>query len=253
MKKHLLLTGLASLLMLISIQLFAQMSISTNGSVPDNSAMLDVKSTSKGLLIPRMTQAERNAIPSPAVGLMIYQTDNIPGFYYHNGTVWTTAGQGSHYIGETYGGGIVFYVYDNGQHGLIAATSDQSTAIQWYNGTFRYTGTTGTGLGAGEMNTALVVAAQITDYQAGNFAAKVCADYSVTVGDVTYGDWYLPSLHELTLLYQQKSVVGGFADTFYWSSTESYATLAFSWRFSDGFYNDLNKSLGYCVRAIRAF
>ncbi|MEO6405797.1 MAG: hypothetical protein ABIY51_14985, partial [Ferruginibacter sp.] len=40
-----------------------------------------------------------------------------------------------HYIGESYGGGIVFYVYDNGQHGLIAATADQSTGIQWANNT----------------------------------------------------------------------------------------------------------------------
>jgi hypothetical protein len=59
--------------------------ISTDGSAPDNSAMLDVKSTSKGILIPRMSQAERLAIPNPAIGLMLYQTDEAAGFYYNKG------------------------------------------------------------------------------------------------------------------------------------------------------------------------
>ncbi len=43
--------------------------------------------------------------------------------------------QTAHTIGEHYGGGIVFYVYDNGQHGLIAATIDQSTKCRWFGGT----------------------------------------------------------------------------------------------------------------------
>jgi len=59
--------------------------ISTDGSAPDNSAMLDIKSTSKGLLIPRMSEAERLAIPNPAIGLMLYQTDEVAGFYYNKG------------------------------------------------------------------------------------------------------------------------------------------------------------------------
>jgi len=54
---------------------FAQFGINTDGSDPNNSAMLDVKSSVKGVLIPRMTIAERNAIPNPANGLMVYCTD----------------------------------------------------------------------------------------------------------------------------------------------------------------------------------
>jgi trimeric autotransporter adhesin len=79
----------------------AQVSINTDGTPADNSAMLDVKTTSRGILIPRMTLSQRNAIPSPANGLMIYQTDNTPGFYYNSGTsgipAWTKVGTGSNW------------------------------------------------------------------------------------------------------------------------------------------------------------
>lgn len=66
------------------------LSINTDGSTADASAMLDVKSFTKGLLIPRMSRTERNAITTPATGLIIFQ--NAPdstGFYYYNGTAWT--------------------------------------------------------------------------------------------------------------------------------------------------------------------
>jgi len=63
--------------------------ITTDGTSPDNSAMLDIKSTSKGILIPRMTVAQRTAIASPANGLLIYQTDGTIGFYFYNGSAWT--------------------------------------------------------------------------------------------------------------------------------------------------------------------
>jgi len=57
---------------------FTQVGVNTDNSTPDPSAMLDVKSTNKGILIPRLTLAQRNAIANPAGGLMIYQTDNSP-------------------------------------------------------------------------------------------------------------------------------------------------------------------------------
>ncbi|MCU0375266.1 MAG: tail fiber domain-containing protein [Chitinophagaceae bacterium] len=55
-------------------------------ATPQASAMLDVSSTSKGLLIPRMTENQKNQIASPATGLLIWQTDGTPGFYYNGGT-----------------------------------------------------------------------------------------------------------------------------------------------------------------------
>lgn len=60
--------------------------INTDASTPDNSAMLDVKSTEKGMLIPRMTAAQRDLIASPATGLLVYQTDGTSGFYFNQGT-----------------------------------------------------------------------------------------------------------------------------------------------------------------------
>jgi hypothetical protein len=236
--------------LLFSNAMFAQVGISIDNSVPDNSAMLDVKSTSKGFLPPRMTTTQRDLISSPATGLTIYNITKLCNETY-NGSSWVS---NTHYIGESYGGGIVFYVYDSGQHGLIAATADQSSGIQWYNGTYRTTGTSGDGLNAGAMNTAIIIATQIADNQSGNFAAKVCADYSVTMGGVTYGDWYLPSKYELNLLYQQEVVVGGFANSGYWSSSEYDALGAWFQFFSNGFQTSYLKSnSAYYVRAVRAF
>jgi hypothetical protein len=61
-------------------------------AVPNSSAALDVSSTTKGLLPPRMTQAQRNAIANPAIGLLIVQSDNTPGLYQYTATGWATLG-----------------------------------------------------------------------------------------------------------------------------------------------------------------
>ncbi|MCK9421539.1 MAG: hypothetical protein M0Q38_02975 [Bacteroidales bacterium] len=69
------LSFLIVILLLFSSALFAQVGINTDGSQPDSSAGLDVKFTDKGVLIPRITFEQRNAIGSPAEGLMIFCTD----------------------------------------------------------------------------------------------------------------------------------------------------------------------------------
>jgi len=165
----------------------------------------------------------------------------------------STTGGSALAIGDSYQGGKIFWLDASGKHGLIAATADQSTAIQWHNGTDRYTGASGDGLYAGSMNTTMIVATQMADNQTGNFAAKVCADYSVTDGGVTYSDWYLPSKYELNLLYDQKTVVGGFVGGFYWSSTENDNSNAWNQGFGTGTtVSDVKNYSGY-VRAVRAF
>jgi uncharacterized protein (TIGR02145 family) len=72
---------------------FAQVGIGTK--TPHPSAMLEVTATNKGILIPRMTLAQRNTIKSPANSLMIYQTDNTPGYYYFASGVWTRLATGT--------------------------------------------------------------------------------------------------------------------------------------------------------------
>ena len=88
------------LILLLSTTASAQVAINADGSSPDASAMLDVKSDMAGILIPRMTEAERNVITAPATGLMIYQTDNIAGFYHYDGTDWKTIGSGAFSIDD---------------------------------------------------------------------------------------------------------------------------------------------------------
>ena len=87
---------------------------------PDFSAALEVKSTSQGLLPPRVSAAERDAIATPAAGLLVYQTDGSRGLYYFNDTNWVNAtnGRTPNELGST--------VQPNGRHisnGQAPATS----------------------------------------------------------------------------------------------------------------------------------
>jgi len=87
------LLSVAFLIFACSAQIIAQnIAINATGAAPVASAMLDITSTTSGLLIPRMTAAQKTAIAAPATGLLIYQTDATAGFYYFNGTIWVMLG-----------------------------------------------------------------------------------------------------------------------------------------------------------------
>ena len=77
-----------TLLILFFGTIQAQVAINDDNSIPDPSAMLDIKSTDKGLLVPRLTIAERDLISNPATGLMVFITDENT-FYFYNGTIWS--------------------------------------------------------------------------------------------------------------------------------------------------------------------
>ncbi|MEI6169155.1 MAG: hypothetical protein WCS52_18390 [bacterium] len=64
-------------------------------TTPAPSAVLEVTATDRGMLIPRMTKGQRDAISSPATGLLVYQTDNTPGFYFHDGAQWSSISAGA--------------------------------------------------------------------------------------------------------------------------------------------------------------
>ncbi|AYF43955.1 endosialidase chaperone [Halobacteriovorax sp. BALOs_7] len=95
------------------------------GTTPDASAALDVSSTSKGFLPPRMTSVQRNAIASPAEGLVVYDTD-IQGIYVYKGGAWravgdsvTGAGDAESYVevsfssGTQSGSGVINYTNES--------------------------------------------------------------------------------------------------------------------------------------------
>jgi hypothetical protein len=150
-------------------------------------------------------------------------------------------------IGQSYQGGIIFWLDATGQHGLIAATADQSTGIQWLNSSYTVTNAVRDGIGAGMYDTERIIANQ----GVGSYAAQICANY--TGGG--YGDWYLPSKEEHYLLYQQRAAVGGFVfNAYYWTSTEFNSTTASTQSFSVlGTQFNTNKTSTWYVRAIRAF
>ena len=74
------------LFMFCSLMSFAQVGVGT--TTPDPSSVLDVVSSNSGILIPRLLVSERINITNPAEGLLVYQTDDITGFYYFNTTQW---------------------------------------------------------------------------------------------------------------------------------------------------------------------
>ena len=155
-------------------------------------------------------------------------------------------------IGDKFGGGIVAYIltrsdvgYDaNFQHGLIAATADQSKGIYWFNLEYINTGAKS---GNGFINSNLIVTKQ--GPTATNYAAGIARAYRG--GGFT--DWYLPSINELSKLYFYKNDIGGFGTGAYWSSTEADDSYAWYINFYDGSQGSFFKYYSMNVRAIRAF
>jgi hypothetical protein len=167
--------------------------------------------------------------------------------------IWTNNGQCPLQIGDSYAGGIIFYLDGTGQHGLVCAPSDQSTGAPWgCKGTF-INGADNTSIGSGNQNTTDI----ITDCTTSGIAAKICFDLILN----GHSDWFLPSKDELVLMYTNLKTagLGGFANTWYWASTEDiYFDYAWHCYFNNGNattaiggYPDKN-TLGY-VRAVRAF
>ena len=343
---------------LITASTYAQVGIGT--SSPDGSAALDITSTTKGLLIPRMTNAQRLAIASPVAGLQVFVTDFDGGsFMFYDGTKWGTLSftktipdapiisgvapgnteviisftapssnggsaitsytatsnpgaitgtvsqegsgditvtgltNGTGYtftvtatntigtsaasaasssvvpvsplqVGDFYQGGVVFHLFVSGEtgyvsgetHGLIAAVEDQSSGIQWNNGSSVTTGAIATAIGTGSANTDAIISAQgatETSYAAGLARAYTGGEYT---------DWFLPSKDELYKMYLKRTTInatalanGGsiFATLLYWSSTEFDNTWGWAQRFNSYFSDLSSKSNLFKVRAVRAF
>ena len=178
-------------------------------------------------------------------------------------------------VGESCGGGIVAYIlqsndgyYDEDkQHGLIAARADinsgEEVEFEWgcYDA---HIGAGAEDVGIGQNNTGLIVnwLNSNTDNTwedvtcRAKRAAYMCDAYSVTVDSITYDDWFLPSIGELSKLFINKEVIGGFVvDGRYWSSTEIDTTKAW-YKLFHGIVNSsssASKYMSFRVRAVRYF
>jgi hypothetical protein len=153
-------------------------------------------------------------------------------------------------IGDTYQGGIIFYL-NFGGGGLIAAPSDQSNVGAPWGCEGTLIGTTASGIGDGSQNTVDILSLCTQPLT----AASICAD--LTLGG--YSDWFLPSTDELNKMWlkigQASAIgnVGEFVYGIYWSSTED-DSLKGNWQdFTDGNVDNEEKSIAHYVRAIRAF
>ena len=170
----------------------------------------------------------------------------------------TGGGNFTHYIGEEYGGGVIFHLWkDNSgvEHGLIVALTDQSTSKKWSDVTTVEIGASAQSSWDGLSNSNAIVG------QAGHTssAAKLC------LGSVSGGqsDWYLPSVQELNMLWNNYYTVASalsqisgatqLTDTYYWSSSERTETSAYYFYFDDGAAKGSLKSHTWYVRAVRAF
>ena len=190
-----------------TITIRAQVGIGTE--TPESSSVLDISSTSKGLLVPRMTQIQKNAILNPATGLLLYQTDGTVGFYSYDGSNWLLLINNSSQ-GLYFGPGL-----GNGDNNLAVGTSmgtgtgkrntaigsralesysgtgfDNNTAVGYYTLKKVTTGQQNTGLGAevmfeltsGSQNTAIGAQTIINSTGSGNTALGYRAGETLTTG-----------------------------------------------------------------------
>ena len=165
-------------------------------------------------------------------------------------------------IGDFVHGGIVFWVDETGQHGLVCAKKDQS-AMRWFGGKNGHTRAKGDGVYAGKANTAIIIAATVSigDDNA-TYAARACNELQLEEERVPkYGDWYLPSNHELNLMFLKKAEInttagrqsGSSLSSAYWSSTEIDNDGAYKVNMSDGKGAEASKGSTSNVRAVRTF
>ena len=162
---------------------------------------------------------------------------------YSNQLSFTTGASSSFLsVGQTYQGGIIFYLADGGQSGLIVTAANIGYSKFGCEGT--EIGGTSKGIWSGKQNTDRILSA-CSD---ANTAAAMCADY-VYQG---YDDWYLPSWDELIVMRQNlhNNGIGNFS-WWIWSSSEMDANTANSHDMSCGAY--LSKSSQGGVRAVRTF
>ena len=244
---------------LLTATTYAQIGI--NNENPDASAALDITSTTGGLLPPRMTTTQRDAI-SAAKGLVLFNTTTNT-LQINEGDATTAnwvslsaaATSATYSIGDIVNGGVVFWLDSTGQHGLVAAMSDYATSVGW--------GCNGTDLPNVPNATSyppIGVGAEIGDgFNNTNDILNDCPTAPAALAARSLGaQWFLPSAKELNQMYINKTTlegVSGFTafSGVYWSSTEYDNNVVRTHNFSNGSQSNYGKNYANAVRAVRAF
>jgi hypothetical protein len=199
---------------------FAQgVAINENGNAADPSAILDVSSTDKGVLIPRMTQSERLAISGPASGLLVYQTDETEGFYYYSGTIWFSLQGHLELITESLNTGYRIKGRDPANYGDIG---ENAVDLSFSNGPNNARGATGTRSKAAGLNT---IASGINSTAWGNLTEASGANSS-SWGSLT------KATGSGATAWGSNTDASGIVATAWGSSTEASADESTAWGFS---------------------
>ena len=154
-----------------------------------------------------------------------------------------------HFIGEHFGGGIIFYLDNTKKHGIIAANEDFEEAASWSKKD-ALNGASAVKIGAGAANTNHIFKNQGSPvFDDDEYAALQC----LNLIENGYSDWYLPSKDDLNQMYLHKDVIPNLKPFAYWSSTEVNKTTAWFQNLGNGAQVQQVKTSGYAARAVRYF
>ena len=186
-------------------------------TTPAASALLDLTSTAKGMLIPRMTTTQKTAIATPSTGLLVFQTDAPAGFYYYNGTGWlnlSNLGTNNRYI--PYSTNANFYMAGQSLAGAASGTyidisnsdlvidvpsgfSSNRVIIKWdtwgdvastntAHGSFRYR-IAQTGTSANTFNSAAMNSWSTSSATTGSFTVRFATPVTYIINDLAPGTY----------------------------------------------------------------
>jgi len=154
----------------------------------------------------------------------------------------------THFLGEAYGGGIIYWIDSATGTGLIAATENQHSGIAWSkDSSLKLIGAKGKTMGTGRKNTQKIIAAY--GKEGTPYAALLCVNYR----GGGYDDWFLPSREELYKMSVNKKYLDGLTGGNYWTSSERDSATAYLIHFHNNLKSNTSKNDTFHVRAIRTF
>ena len=226
-------------------------------STSNTPTIVDTKTTD-GLTAGTFTSTITGLTAGVTYHVRAYATNSVGTGYGPVQTFTSTATAVIPTIGSSLGGGIVAYVYQNGDPGytstnipVLIAGNDVLGFTRWHNGSGISTGATSAALGSGFANTNTIITSQGASTGGYTYAAALARNY--TSGGFT--DWYLPSQNELNQLYLNRVAIGGFTNAYnyFWASTEVDASNAKLQNFLSGgaVLDFLKSATGGTVRAVR--